>query len=61
MYQALFSISGDDKIFGATWESIFFHFTPLRDGNAREIGATREKTIPNLSNSLILFCSFVTY
>ena len=46
MYQASASISGDDKIFGATWESIFFHFTTLGDGNAREIGATREKNYP---------------
>ena len=48
MYQALASISGDDKIFRATGESIFIHFTIFGDGDAREVGATRENPCPNL-------------
>jgi hypothetical protein len=48
MYQALASISGDDKIFRATGESIIFHFTTFGDGDAREIGAMRESLFPNL-------------
>jgi hypothetical protein len=48
MYQALASISGDDQIFGATPESIIFHFTTLGNGDTHEVGATRENPCPNL-------------
>lgn len=48
MYQALASISGDDKICRATVESIFFHFTSLGNGDACEAGTMRESIIPNL-------------
>ena len=40
MYQALASISGDDKIFRAIIESIILHFTTLGNGNARKAGTT---------------------
>ena len=48
MYQALASISGDDQIFRAIVECIIFHFTPLGDGDAHEVGTMRESIIPNL-------------
>lgn len=48
MYQALASISGDDQIFRATEESIFFHLTTFGDGDAREVGTITECTIPNI-------------
>ena len=48
MYQALASISGDDKICRATVECIICHFTTLGNGDTREAGAMRESIIPNL-------------
>ena len=48
MYQALSSISGDDKIFGATRESTLSYLTPFWNRDAREVGATTESPEPHL-------------
>ena len=47
MYQALASISGDDKIFGTILESIFIHFTTFGNGYACEVGTTIESPFLN--------------
>ena len=47
MYQALSSISGDDKIFRTTLESIFIHFTTFGNGYACEVGTTIESPFLN--------------
>ena len=48
MYQALSSISGDDKIFRTTLESIFIHFTTFGNGYACEVRTTIESPFPNI-------------
>ena len=47
MYQASASISGDDKIFRTTLESIFIHFTTFGNGYACEVGTTIESPFLN--------------
>ena len=48
MYQALASISGDDKIFGTILESTVSNLTSFGDGDAREAGTIRESPVLNL-------------
>ena len=48
MYQALSSISGDDKIFRATVECIICHSTTFWNGDAREVGTTKESPFLNI-------------